>query len=220
MGDDIGGFRRLVAGYKLTINIALTDANLRKTTVTAESLQTHQDLIETAKTELEVHLEDIDAKLESILGKSMAESDDIDTSELKVMQEERLSTEKFSEIVIDEGLQECKRNLNMTAAKLEKHMRDLTDRLLTKSKHEMTPNEYQDLIRLRDEWDTARQCMDICSKADDRLKESISTIENYATGDSVQFMVSTDGKTLYGKNTGLGWRTRQVGGYLSDASVQ
>ena len=29
MGDDIDGFRRLLAGYKLTINIALTDANLQ-----------------------------------------------------------------------------------------------------------------------------------------------------------------------------------------------
>jgi Fungal N-terminal domain of STAND proteins len=28
MGDDINGFRRLLAGYKLTICIALTDANL------------------------------------------------------------------------------------------------------------------------------------------------------------------------------------------------
>lgn len=28
MGEDIDGFRRLLAGYKLTISIALTDANL------------------------------------------------------------------------------------------------------------------------------------------------------------------------------------------------
>lgn len=28
MGEDIDGFRRVLAGYKLTINIALTDANL------------------------------------------------------------------------------------------------------------------------------------------------------------------------------------------------
>jgi hypothetical protein len=28
MGEDMDGFRRLLAGYKLTINIALTDANL------------------------------------------------------------------------------------------------------------------------------------------------------------------------------------------------
>lgn len=229
------------------------DLASRKTTVTAESLKSYQDLIETAKAELEAHLDDIDRKLEHILRRSMAESDDINASELKVMQEERQSTEKclqicsrlsdhineiqispegpgsfsrsdgpnrFSEIVTDEGLRECKRNLNTTTATLEKHMRDLTDRLLTNSRHAMTPDEHRDLIRLRDEWDTARQCMDICSKADDRLKESISTIENYATGDAVQFMVSTDGKTIHGKNQGLGWRTRQVGGHLSDASVQ
>jgi hypothetical protein len=28
MGEDIDGFRRLLGGYKLTISIALTDANL------------------------------------------------------------------------------------------------------------------------------------------------------------------------------------------------
>lgn len=28
MGEDIDGFRRLMSGYKMTINIALTDANL------------------------------------------------------------------------------------------------------------------------------------------------------------------------------------------------
>lgn len=48
----------------------------------------------------------------------------------------------------------------------------------------------------------------------------MSTIENYAVGDALQFMVSTNGKTICGKNHGLGWRTRQVGGYLSDASLQ
>jgi hypothetical protein len=36
------------------------------------------------------------------------------------------------------------------------------------------------------------------------LKENISTIENYATGDAIQFMVSTDGHTINGKNRGLG----------------
>ncbi|KAL4887804.1 hypothetical protein BDV59DRAFT_189890 [Aspergillus ambiguus] len=33
-------------------------------------------------------------------------------------------------------------------------------------------------------------------------------------------MVSTDGSIIRGKNRGLAWRTRQVGGHLSDASVQ
>merc|ERR1712025_776821 len=48
----------------------------------------------------------------------------------------------------------------------------------------------------------------------------MGTIENYSTGDAVQFMVSTNGKNICGKNRGLGWRTRQVGGYMSDAALQ
>jgi len=95
------------------------------------------------------------------------------------------------------------------------------DRLLRKSKTAMTSEEeFTDLARLRDEWETARQCIDICSRADNHIKENISIIDNYATGDAVQFMVSTSGNVLHGKNQGLGWRSRQVGGYLSDVSVQ
>lgn len=75
----------------------------------------------------------------------------------------------------------------------------------------MTSEDYGDLTRLRDEWDTARQCTDICSKADNRLKQNISTIEHYVTGDAAQLMVSTAGNIVRG---------RQVGGHLSDASVE
>jgi hypothetical protein len=101
-------------------------------------------------------------------------------------------------------------------------MQDLIDRLLTKSKKAMSSEEeIADLARLREEWETARQCIDICSKADTHLKENASTIENYATGDeTIQFLVSTDGKTVHGKNQGFGWRTRQVGGHFSDTSLQ
>lgn len=48
----------------------------------------------------------------------------------------------------------------------------------------------------------------------------MSTIENLATGAALQYMVSTNGKTIHGKNLGLGHRTIQVGGYLSDTSLQ
>jgi hypothetical protein len=126
-----------------------------------------------------------------------------------------------SERLTTDGLRECKNSLALTAAKLERHMADLIDRLVTKSKAATTSDEeLADLVRLRDEWETARQCMDICSKADINLKENISTIDNYATGDAVQFMISTDGNIINGRNRGLGWRTRQFGGHLSDASLQ
>lgn len=48
----------------------------------------------------------------------------------------------------------------------------------------------------------------------------MSTIENSAEGDAIQIMVSTNGKIICGKNRGSGWRTRQVGGYMSDTSLQ
>ena len=177
-----------------------------------------------------------------------------DATELRLIKEERMSTQKCLQICaqlsdhIDqiqlthkrggsspgpmdpdalperltiEGLQECKNSLILTTVKLEGYMKDLIDRMVTKSKTAMTSEEeLVDLVRLREEWETARQCKDICSKADIHLKENITTIDNYATGDAIQFMVSTDGKTIHGKNRGLGWRTRQVGGHLSDVSLQ
>jgi hypothetical protein len=119
------------------------------------------------------------------------------------------------------GLQECKNNLALTVAKLDGHMKELIDRLVTESKATTTSKEHlADLTRLREEWDTTRQCQEICSKAETYLKENVSTIENYSTGDAVQFMVSTDGTVLRGTNRGLGWRTRQLGGHVSDATVQ
>lgn len=185
----------------------------------------------------------------------MAESKSDNTSELRQIQEERLSTEKclqicaqlsehidqiqlapkhgdsvddtdpegssLPEMVTNAGLQECKKNLSHMNAKLERHMHSLIDRMLASHKSSATSeDDYADLERLRLEWDTTRQCIDICSKADTNLKENISNIDNYATGDALQFMVSTNGKTIHGKNRGVGWRTRQVGGHLSDSSVQ
>lgn len=125
------------------------------------------------------------------------------------------------ETVTKEGLQECKNSLAMTATKLESHMRDIMDRLLTKSRSAIFSEEdTQDLSRLRDEWDTTRQCLDICSQANSHLKENVSGIENNGTGDALQFMVSANGKVLHAKNQGLGWRSRQVGGYMSEESIQ
>ncbi|KAJ5166577.1 uncharacterized protein N7482_005358 [Penicillium canariense] len=253
MGDDIDGFRRLLAGYKATINIALTDANIRQTSANTEALEDYKHLIQDAKDDLEARLESIDDKLECIVNKSVAQSGP-DAAELQSMKEERLSTEKCLQIcaqlsdhidqiqltsdrsgaphgsdsahvsperVTNDGLQECKNSLSLTAAKLEKHMQDVMNRILLETKTTITSEkDAQDLARLQDEWNTARQCLDICSKADDNLKENVSVIENYGTGDALQFMVSTNGKILHGKNRAYGWRTRQVGGYVSDASVQ
>jgi uncharacterized protein YnzC (UPF0291/DUF896 family) len=120
-----------------------------------------------------------------------------------------------------EGLQECKKNLVRTTAKLEKHMNDRIDQLVRKMKASpASAEELAELTRLREEWDTARQCIDICSKADTHLTENITMVDNYGTGDTIQFIVSTDGNVVHGKNRGVGWKTRQAGGHMNDASLQ
>jgi Fungal N-terminal domain of STAND proteins len=225
----------------------------RKSSVTAEGLDTYRNLIKTATDDLEAHLQSIDEKLETIFEHTVTGSDS-DAAELQLIKEERMSTQKCLQIcaqlsdhidqiqltsnrsdsspgridlddipvrLTNEGLRECKNSLAVTVTKLERHMKDLIDRLVTKSKAATNSKEdLEELIRLREQWDTARQCMDICSKADTHLKENISTIDNYATGDAVQFMVSTDGTIIHGTNRGLGWRSRQVGGHLNDISLQ
>lgn len=223
----------------------------RQSSSTIENLESHKLLIEIAKDDLEAHLEDINEKLEHILGQTATELCS-DMSELS-LKEERLSTEKCLQIcaslsghidqlqrnsirgsnassspgsdtspesITNESLKECKESLVLTVAKLESHMRNLMDRMLASSEANVKSNEdFTDLTRLREEWETTRQCIDICSRADTHLKGSVTTIDNYGIGDAMQFMVSTNGKVIHGKNRGLGWRTRQVGGHLSDDSV-
>jgi hypothetical protein len=49
--------------------------------------------------------------------------------------------------------------------------------------------------------------------------ENFSTINNYSTGNAIQWMVSTDERCINGRNEGRGPTTRQVAGYLSNESV-
>jgi hypothetical protein len=85
----------------------------------------------------------------------------------------------------------------------------------------MTRENTKDLARLREEWETARKCRDICFEADRHLKENISVIDNHATGnEAVQFLVSNSQKTIHGKNRGYGDEIKQIGGHLSDQSIQ
>jgi hypothetical protein len=52
------------------------------------------------------------------------------------------------------------------------------------------------------------------------MKQNVTTIDNYAMGDSVQFMFSTDGNKIHVTNKALGWRTRQLGGHMSNGTAQ
>jgi len=194
--------------------------------------------------DLEAHLQNIDEKIESIFSRTVAE-DPADVAELRLIKQERTSVQKCLQICaqlsdhIDQiqlgneepltlperlttaGLQECKTSLQIATTKLEGYMKSRIHQLVTKSKMaKISEEDLADLLRLQEEWETTCQSREICSTAEIHLKENTSVIDNYATGDAVQFMVSTNGNILHGTNRGLGWRTRQVGGYLSDFSVQ
>lgn len=75
------------------------------------------------------------------------------------------------------------------------------------------------IAHIRKEWVFARESMNALALAS-RCLEQRTNIENFATGDAVQFMVSTKGKTLYGNNRSVGWRAKQVGGYVEDETVK
>ncbi|KAJ6784627.1 hypothetical protein PWT90_04483 [Aphanocladium album] len=126
-----------------------------------------------------------------------------------------------SEKITHDGLQECKDNLARMADKLATHEKELFDGLMSKVASAGGSSEATTHIaRLRDELESARQSLNLVSSASRELEKSVSIIENHATGDAVQFMVSTNGQILHGTNRGLGWRSRQVGGYIDAETMR
>ena len=224
--------------------------NRRQSTVAIETVGSYKELIKLATDDLEARLESIDERLEVLMEQATnaTEADDelqhtrderlstqkcLDVCSQLAAHLERAQVGQESgdagfkdpkdwpTKVMNNGIEECKLSLAATAQKLETHLKELVDRMVDKSRTSLTSEEdIKDLARLRDEWATTLQCRAICSEADGHLKENISIVDNYATGDAVQFMVSTNNKTIHGSNRGLGWRTRQVGGHLSDDSVR
>jgi hypothetical protein len=130
-------------------------------------------------------------------------------------------SDNIPEKITSDGIQECKISMEQTAARLEVHMQDILDRMMFTSSANMTQEDTNYLTRLREEWKSARKCRDICFQADRHLKENVSVIDNHATGnEAVQFLVSNSQMTIHGKNRGYGDRIKQLGGHLSDQSIQ
>jgi hypothetical protein len=208
-------------------------------------------LIKNATANLENRLLVIDDKLESIFQRTVSESDvdatelrQIKEDRLSTQKCLQICAELSGHIdqirvpparrnpsspglvdpgaVTNEAVQDCKEKLSVTAAILDKNMQRIIERLVNKSKTLMSDkDEAAELATLQADWESARECIGICSKADMNLNENISIIDNFATGDdAVQFLVSTNNKTIHAKNRGYGMRPRQLGGHLSDESLQ
>ncbi|KAI1839518.1 hypothetical protein JX266_014271 [Neoarthrinium moseri] len=189
-GDGIEGFRQQLIGYKSTITVALSFANLRATATSTEAINACRDLIVTTTIDLEAHLEEIRQKLEALTQRTTGP--DLDETVRQHMEEEQQSTEK--------GLEFC--------AKLSQAI-------------EKIQFDFFGAKRGYPDTQSSDSASDFCSDVDAVLEKQVSNIENYAEGDdTIQFMVSTDGKPINGKNRGLGLRLKQAGGHFSEESLQ
>ncbi|MCJ1476205.1 hypothetical protein MMC13_004871 [Lambiella insularis] len=250
---DINEVMLLFSGYRMTIVVALTDANLRKSTATAESIENWKQLLTATTNDLKDRLELIDEKVQLIVEKSVPESSP-EISELKNMREERLSTQNCLKIcaqlaehigqiqlatqsrdlsiapsdlssasqkITSESFQECKKSHAAAVVKLEKHALDLVNDIMRNTTTENSSEDnIADFAKLREEWESTREFIEICSAANKHLKEDITVLNNSGPGDAIQVVVSTEGKVIQGNNQGTGWRAWQVGGHFDNESFQ
>ncbi|KAJ5223232.1 hypothetical protein N7468_007774 [Penicillium chermesinum] len=97
VGQDISGFKNMLAGYKSTISIALAYANLRTTKTTRLVLEEYKELIENTKCDLENHLDDIRTRIQNTSLQHHSEVP-LEDADLRVMEDEKNSTKKSLEI--------------------------------------------------------------------------------------------------------------------------
>jgi regulator of replication initiation timing len=127
----------------------------------------------------------------------------------------------FVERIANEGLDECAESISRMASKLASHEKNLFNRLAKAMTGSGTSaRDEAEIARLRSEWESTRTQMEILTKAGRKLEETVSVIQNRATGNAIQVMVSADGKPIHGTNEGTGEWTRQVGGYMSNETIQ
>ncbi|KAM0235336.1 hypothetical protein ACHAP5_009731 [Fusarium lateritium] len=253
-GDGIEGFRQQLIGYKSTIVVVLSFANLRTSTITVEAVQSCRDLIETTTIDLDAHLEDVKHKLDTLVSRAVA-SPEPDKSMVTYMENECLSTEKGLQLclqlsqhidqlqlqyaseesrtpdpfaphpssnrLVSEGLGGCKEYIGFALERLQRHRQKLSERIESGPSTAISPEDRVLLDSLNDQADALQRSLNLCSNMDMYLEEKISNIENHAEGDdTIQFMVSTDGKPLNGKNHGVGLRLKQAGGHFKEQSLQ
>ncbi|KAL3475089.1 hypothetical protein BJX99DRAFT_259702 [Aspergillus californicus] len=97
MGEDISGFKNMLAGYKSTITIALAYVNLRATKITKHVIEEYKELIQNTQCDLETHLEDIRSKVEALSLNSSAITQLV-PADLQRMEDEKQSTQKSLDI--------------------------------------------------------------------------------------------------------------------------
>lgn len=128
-----------------------------------------------------------------------------------------------AEQITTDGLEGCRSALDEASQRLVDHLNSIVERLMTTSKRALSsPEDATQLERLHAEWQTARLCIEVCSKANESVnKINVNVFERLNGADDVlQFFASTTGRTIHAKEISVGDRGVQFGGQLSDLTIQ
>lgn len=129
----------------------------------------------------------------------------------------------MAEKITADGLNGCKDALSLASQQLEEHLKSIVERLMATSKKALSsPEDMANLEQLHAEWQTARLCMDVCSKANEGVtKVNVNIFENMKGEEEVaQIFASTIGKTVHAKDVYVGSKGVQFGGQASNATLQ
>jgi hypothetical protein len=118
-------------------------------------------------------------------------------------------------------LKSCKNELVLIKAKYDIHMRFYMNRLVTKSKAgPISDEDSADLERIQEIWAITNEALNVCTKAEGHMLENVSSIQNIAKGEAIQYLASTQGVPFNGKNVSSGKKAKQFGGYPKDESLK
>jgi len=137
--------------------------------------------------------------------------------------EARAAGVAVAEQITVDGLEGCRDALGVASQRLEEHLKTVVEQLMTTAKKALSsPEEAAKLEMLHAEWQTARLCMDVCSKANENVtKVNLNVFDNIRGEDEVlQFFASTTNRVVHAKDIFVGPRGVQFGGQISDATIQ
>jgi hypothetical protein len=121
-------------------------------------------------------------------------------------------------------LNECKERLTSTTTDLERHLREIENRLqtITSQRASILGTDAAEQRRVQEEKESTEQCLSICAEASQHIKDPRTNVFGDVTAgeDSHQVIVATLGDLVSAKRVTAGNRGAQWLGQMSDASLQ
>ena len=134
------------------------------------------------------------------------------------------SSDPAPQTVVMDSLQSCKFNIQSANAELMKRLQYLSARLGygTTDPLRAAPSDPSEHERMAEEFESIRQCLNICMQASEEAeKVRVNIVEDVTTAeDSRQILVSTVGDLITARRVNAGARSLQCIGQMSDETLQ